>query len=66
MNFFCSGIQFYALLSPYLCFISFSISRIICSRKLFMDKLGSSMQTKHLCDLIHISTKGEVGAVKLV
>ena len=23
LDFFCSGIQFYALLSPYLCFISF-------------------------------------------
>ena len=23
LNFFCSGIQFYVLLSPYLCFISF-------------------------------------------
>ena len=24
LDFFCSGIQFYVLLSPYLCFISFS------------------------------------------
>ena len=23
LNFFCSGVQFYLLLSPYLCFISF-------------------------------------------
>ena len=54
MDFFCSGIQLYVLLSPYLCFISFSISRIICSRKLFMDKLGSFMQSKHLCDDPHL------------
>ena len=31
-----------------------------------MDKLGYFMQTKHLCVLIHICTKVEVGAVKLV
>ena len=49
LGFFCSGIQFYLLLSPYLCFISFSY-------------LDSFMQTKHLCVLIHIWTKGEVGA----
>ena len=27
-----------------------------------IDKLGVFMQTKHLCVLIHIWTKGEVGA----
>ena len=32
-----------------------------------MNKLGIFfMQTKHLCVLIHIWTKGEVGALKLV
>ena len=31
-----------------------------------MDKLGSCMQTKHLCVLIHIETKGEVGTMKPV
>ena len=31
-----------------------------------MDKLGSFMQTKHLCVLIYIWTKGEVDAVKPV
>ena len=30
-----------------------------------MDKLGI-MQTKHLCVLIHIRTKGGVGTIKLV
>ena len=28
-----------------------------------MDKLGSFMQTKYICVLIHIWIKGEVGAV---
>ena len=31
-----------------------------------MDKLRIFMQTKHLCVLIHIRLKGEVGNVKLV
>ena len=31
-----------------------------------MNKLGSFMRSKRLCVLIHISTKGEVSAVKLV
>ena len=31
-----------------------------------MDKLGSFMQTKHQCVLIHIiSIKGEIGTMKL-
>ena len=34
----------------------------ICSRRWCIDKLGSFMQTKHLYVLIHIWTKGEVGA----
>ena len=42
----------------YLLFISW----FICSRRWCIDKLGSFMQTKHLCVLIHIWTKGEVGA----
>ena len=29
-----------------------------------MDKLGVFMQTKHLCVLIHIWAKGEVGVMK--
>ena len=31
-----------------------------------MDKLGSFMQTKHFCVVIHIRIKGEVGTVNLV
>ena len=54
-------IQLYVLLSPYLCFISFFI--LIYT---FEDKLAYFMQTKHLCVLIHISTKSEVSGVKLV
>ena len=52
VDFFCSGIQFYLLLSPYICFISF----------LYLDLYvlgdnaltGSFMQTKHLYVLILI------------
>ena len=60
LDFFCSGIQFYLLLSPYtcICFISFL--------HLDLYVLGDDaliMQTKHLCVLIHIRTKGEVGAL---
>ena len=51
LDLFCSGIQFYLLLSPYLCFISL----------LYLDlgddaliSKGSFMQTKYLCVLIHI------------
>ena len=52
LDFFCSGIQFNLLLSPYPCFISL----------LYLDLyvlgddalIGSFMQTKYLCVLIHI------------
>ena len=40
LDFFCSGIQLYLLLSPYLCFISlFFISWFICSMRWCIDKL---------------------------
>ena len=38
------------------------ISWFICSRRWYIDKLWFFMQTKHLCVLIHIWTKGEVSA----
>ena len=38
LDFFCSGILFYVLLSPYLCFISFLYFDYVCSRSI-MDKL---------------------------
>ena len=42
----------------YLLFVSW----FICSRRWCIDKLGSFMQTKHQCVLIHIWTKDEVGS----
>ena len=42
----------------YLLFISW----FICSRRWCMNNIGSFIPTKHLCLLIHIWTKGEVGA----
>ena len=55
-------IQFYLLLSPYLCFISFLYLDLYVLGDVVLLSYGSSMQIKHLCVLIHISTKGEVGA----
>ena len=53
-DFFCYGIQFYLLLSPYLCFISFLyIDLYVLGDDALISK-GSFMQTKHLCVLIHI------------
>ena len=62
VGFFCSGIQFYLLLSPYIWYIFFLYLDLYV---LGDDALISSecfMQTKNLCVLIHIWTKGEVGA----
>ena len=62
LDFFCSGIQFYALLSPYLCFISFLYLELYFLGDDAWKSYGYFMQIKHLCVLIHIWTKGEVGA----
>ena len=62
LDFFCSGIQFYLLLSPYLCFISFLYLDLYVLGDDALISLGSFMQTKHLRVLIHIWSKGEVGA----
>ena len=65
LDFFCSGNQCYLLLSPYLCFISFYLL-LSPFYLLIYDALisyGSFMQTKLLCVLIHIWTKGEVGSL---
>ena len=54
--FFCSGIQFYLLLSPYLCSISYlylALYMYVLGDDALLSK-GSFMQTKHLCVLIHI------------
>ena len=55
-------VQFYLLLSPYLCFISFLYLDVYVLGDDALISSGSFMKTKHLCVLIHISTKGEVGA----
>ena len=60
--FFSSGIQFYFLLSPYLCFIYFLYLDLYVLGDIALISQGSFLQTKHLCVLIRIWTKGEVGA----
>ena len=54
LDFFCSGIQFYVLLSPYLCLISFLyLDLYVLGDDAWVSK-GSFMQTEHLYALIHI------------
>ena len=54
LDFFCSGIQFNLLLSPYPCFISllYLVLYVLGDDALIIK--GSFMQTKYLCVLIHI------------
>ena len=66
LDFFCSSIQFYLLLSHYLCFISLLYLDLYVLGDDALISWGSFMQTKYLCVLIHIWIKGEVGAVKPV
>ena len=54
LDFFCSGIQFYLLLSPYPCFISLLYLDLYVLGDDALISLGSFMQTKYLCVLIHI------------
>ena len=54
LDFFCSGIQFYLLLSPYLCFISLLYLDLYVLGDDALISYGSFMQTQHLCDLIRI------------
>ena len=54
LDFFCSGIQFYLLLSPYLCFIYFLYLDLYVLGDDALISEGSFMQTKYLCVLIHI------------
>ena len=66
LDFFCSGVQFCLLLSPYICFISlFYLDLYVLGDDVLMG-WGSFMQTKHLCVLVHIWIKGEVGAIEPV
>ena len=54
LDLFCSRIQFYLLLSPYLCFIFFlCLDLYVLGDDVLISK-GSFIQTKHLCVLIHI------------
>ena len=66
LDFFCSGIQFNLLLSPYPCFISVLYLDLYVLGDDALISQGSFRQTKYLCVLIHIWIKGEVGAVKPV
>ena len=54
LDFFCSGIQFYLLLSPYLCVISFLYLNLYVLGDDALISKGSFMQTKYLCVLIQI------------
>ena len=54
LDFFCSGIQFNLLLSPYPCFISLLYLDLYVLGDDALISQGSSMQTKYLCVLIHI------------
>ena len=54
LDFFCSGIQFYLLLSPYLRFISLLYFDLYVLGDDALISKGSFMQTKYLCVLIHI------------
>ena len=54
LDLFCSGIQFYFLLSPYLCFISLLYLDLYVLEDEALISKGSFMQTKYLCVLIHI------------
>ena len=53
-DFFCSGIQFNLLLSPYPCFISLLYLDLYVLGDDGLISKGSFMQTKYLCVLIHI------------
>ena len=51
-GFFCSGIQSYLLLSPYICFISLLYLDLYVLGDYALISYGSFMQIKHLCVLI--------------
>ena len=53
LDFFCSGIQFNSLLSPYPCFISLLYLDLDVLGDDALISKGSFMQTKYLCVLIH-------------
>ena len=53
-DFFCSGIQFYALISPMFALSPFLYLDLYVPGDNAWISYGSFMQTKHLCILIHI------------
>ena len=57
LDFFCSGIQFNLLLSPYPCFISLLYLDLYVLEDDALISKGSFMQTKYLCVLIHIGLR---------
>ena len=54
LDFFCSGIQFYLPLSPYLCFISLLYLDLYVLGDDALISYRSFLQTKYLCVMIHI------------
>ena len=54
LDFFCSGVQFNLLLSPYPCFISLLNLDLYVLGDDALISWGSFMQTRYLCVLIHI------------
>ena len=54
LDFFCSGVQFNLLLSPYPCFISLLYLDLYVLGDDALISQGSFMQAKYLCVLIHI------------
>ena len=62
LDFFCSGVQFYFLLSPCLCFVSFLCPGLYVLGDDALVGWGSFVRAKHIRALIHIWAKGEVGA----
>ena len=54
LGFFCHGIKFNLLLSPYLCFVSFLYLDLYVLGDDALISKRSFMQSKHLCVLIHI------------
>ena len=63
LEFFCSGIQFYLLLSHCLCFISFLYIDLYVLEDDALISWGSFVWAKYLCVLIPIWVGGGVGAL---
>ena len=54
LDFFYTGVQFYLLVSPYLCFVIFLYLDLYVLGDDALISKGSFLQTKYLCVLIHI------------